>query len=126
MTRRPRLRRRSRSIGTSHARPIRRSFEALAEAAFLTERISATLGITAESRGVAMAARKPKLYSRIRKRYPKYVGAVESLGEIARGVGPLDREDLAAHPARRSGCYSLGGCSSQPCAACQEGWRQRG
>jgi 4-carboxymuconolactone decarboxylase len=41
-----------------------------------------------------MAAKKPMLYSRIRKRYPDYVAAVESLGEVARGVGPLDEKTL--------------------------------
>jgi AhpD family alkylhydroperoxidase len=41
-----------------------------------------------------MAAQKPKLYARIRKRYPAYVDAVESLGEVARGVGPLEEKTL--------------------------------
>ena len=41
-----------------------------------------------------MPAQKPKLYARIKKRYPQYVQAVESLGELARHLGPLDEKTL--------------------------------
>ncbi len=37
-----------------------------------------------------MASQKPKLYGSIKKRYPKYIDAVETLGEVVAEAGPLD------------------------------------
>jgi AhpD family alkylhydroperoxidase len=41
-----------------------------------------------------MASQKPKLYGRIRQRYPKYIEALEALGEAAAAAGPLDDKTL--------------------------------
>jgi 4-carboxymuconolactone decarboxylase len=41
-----------------------------------------------------LAAKKPRLYGRIKQRYPQYVAAVEALGELARHLGPLDEKSL--------------------------------
>ena len=41
-----------------------------------------------------MTEKKPKLYARIKERYPEYVAAVESLGEAAGRAGPLDEKTL--------------------------------
>jgi len=42
----------------------------------------------------ALAAKKPRLYARVKKRYPQYVAAVEALGELSRHLGPLDEKSL--------------------------------
>lgn len=34
----------------------------------------------------------PKMYTDIRKRYPKLLGAVENLGKAARAAGPLNKK----------------------------------
>jgi AhpD family alkylhydroperoxidase len=41
-----------------------------------------------------MASQKPKLYGSIKKRYPKYIEAVELLGEAVAEAGPLDDKTL--------------------------------
>jgi AhpD family alkylhydroperoxidase len=47
------------------------------------------------------------MYAQVRKRYPEYIAAVESLGELARSAGPLEDKtlqlvQLAAAAAARS------------------------
>lgn len=54
-----------------------------------------------------MSSRKPPLYEQLKQRYPKFLDAVESLGESARQAGPLDEKtlhlvQLAAAAASRS------------------------
>ena len=41
-----------------------------------------------------MSPAKPSLYLRVKERYPEFVSAVESLGEAARSLGPLDEKTL--------------------------------
>jgi 4-carboxymuconolactone decarboxylase len=41
-----------------------------------------------------MPTSKPSLYLRVKERYPEFVAAVESLGEAARSLGPLDEKTL--------------------------------
>jgi alkylhydroperoxidase/carboxymuconolactone decarboxylase family protein YurZ len=41
-----------------------------------------------------LGTRKPRLYGRIKQRYPQYVAAVEALGELSRQLGPLDEKSL--------------------------------
>ena len=41
-----------------------------------------------------MVDKKPGLYAKLAKAYPKYVAAVESLGEAVTHAGPLDEKSL--------------------------------
>ncbi len=41
-----------------------------------------------------MPTSKPSLYLRVKERYPEFVAAVESLGEAARSLGPLEEKTL--------------------------------
>ena len=57
--------------------------------------------------GLAMSAKKPGMYVRLKERHPAYVAAVESLGAAAAQAGPLDAKtlqliQLAAAAAERS------------------------
>ena len=41
-----------------------------------------------------MADKKPRFYATLKQRFPRYIAAVESLGEAVAEAGPLDEKSL--------------------------------